>query len=208
MSKESLNGASDLNTSQKQGKYLTLFQRKLLEKNAQKNLSKKQKQRIQIMLLADDGKSQAEICEVLGCCQATARHWIMMARTNQAHDWQSQPIGRPNTVNEKYLARLRQLISQSPQSVNIPNRDYQYPFQRWTAQKLSQHLEQELGIKVTPQHINRLLKQMGLSTKPKTTLEVEVEQNFNNIQITDLESFSEIESSEMWQLNPFNINKL
>ena len=153
------------------GKYLTPFQRQLLQTNFEENLSKKERQRIEIMLLADQGKSQTEICQQLGCCQATARHWMMMARTNQAHNWKFQRIGRPTVVNEQYLARLKQLVSQSPQSINIPHTNYQYPFRRWTAQKLSQHLDEELGIKVTPQHINRLLKQMGLSTRSKSTPE-------------------------------------
>ena len=118
------------------GKYLTPFQRKSLQKSLQQNLADKQRQRIQIMLLADEGKTQVQICQELGCCQATARHWITMARTNQAHHWQSHPIGRPTLVHEEYVQRLRQLVTQSPQKVNVPNKDYQYPFKRWTAQKL------------------------------------------------------------------------
>ena len=204
MSIKQLNSSSNLNKHQIIGKYLSPFQRKLLQKNAQENLSNKQLQRIQIMLLADEGKSQAEICQELGCCQATARHWIMMARTNQAHNWKFQPIGRPNTVNEQYLARLKQLVSQSPQSINIPHTEYQYSFRRWTAQKLSQHLYEELSIKVTPQHINRLLKQMGLSTRPRATTEEDTEKDLDNIQITDLDSDSSMEVSEIWYFNPLS----
>ena len=118
------------------GKYLTVFQRKSLQKSGQQDLSDKQFQRIQIMLLADEGKTQAEVCEELGCCQATARHWMTMARTNLAHHWQSNPIGRPTLVDEEYLQRLKQLVTTSPQAINVPNKDYQYPFKRWTAQKL------------------------------------------------------------------------
>jgi Homeodomain-like domain len=101
------------------GKYLTVFQRKSLQKSLQQDLSGKQFQRIQIMLLADEGKTQAEICQELGCCQATARHWITMAKTNQAHHWQSNPIGRPNLVDEEYLQRLQQLVTACPQEINV-----------------------------------------------------------------------------------------
>ena len=160
------------------GKYLTLFQRKLLETSQQQELTDKQHQRIQIMLLADEGYTQAQICEELGCCQATARHWIAQAQNNQAHNWNSNPIGRPTSVNDEYLQRLKFLVSKSPQQVNVPNRDYQYPFKRWTAKKLCQHLDAELGIKVTPQHLNRLLKQMGLSTKPKPASEVKSDRSW------------------------------
>jgi transposase len=191
------------------GKYLTVFQRKSLQKSLQPNLSDKQRQRIQIMLLADEGRTQVQICQELGCCQATARHWITMARTNQAHHWQSNPIGRPTLAHEEYVQRLRQLVTQSPQEVNVPNKDYQYPFKRWTAQKLSQHLCAELGIKLTPQHLNRLLKQMGLSTRPKPTLETKEDDSIplnQSIQIADLDTVSILETSEIWSFNPLTNN--
>jgi len=196
---------------QTSGKYLTEFQRKLLNTNLQEELADKQRQRIQIMLLADQGKTQSQICQELGCCQATARHWISMARNNQAHHWKSNPIGRPTLVNEKYTQRLRQLVTQNPQEINIPDQDYQYSFKRWTARKLSQHLYAELGVKVTPQHLNRLLKQMGLSTRPKPnpkTLSDRLEDSSvinrpsNCIQINDLDSVLIFDTSEISNFNP------
>ena len=188
------------------GKYLTTFQRKLLQKSRQQELTDKQRQRIQIMLLADEGESQARICEELGCCQATARHWIAQARNNQAHNWNSNPIGRPTLVDEQYQERLKLLVNKSPQEVNVPNRDYQYPFKRWTAKKLSQHLEAELGIKVTPQHLNRLLKQMGLSTRPKPAEDENSYRSSRSIQIGDLDSVSISDVSEIWNFNPLTSN--
>jgi transposase len=195
-------------------KYLTSFQRKLLQKSLQPDLSDKLCQRIKIMLLADEGKTQVQICQELGCCQATARHWITMARTNQAHNWNSNPVGRPTLVDEEYIRLLKQLVAQNPQEVNIPNQDYQYPFKRWTAQKLSQHLDEELGIKVTPQHLNRLLNNMGLSTRPKPTPKTASNDPANTfgdrdqkgIQIDNLETVSMLETSEVWSFNPFTSN--
>ncbi|NEO75521.1 helix-turn-helix domain-containing protein [Moorena sp. SIO4G3] len=142
------------------GKYLTGFQRKLLQKSLRADLPQHYRQRIEIMLLADDGNSQIEICQTLGCCPATARHWILMARTGMAHNWQNNPIGRPKAVNQEHLERLKELVSQSP-------KEFGYPFRRWTANWLSKHLAQEFGIEVSDRHISRLLKQMGLSTKGK-----------------------------------------
>ena len=190
----------------KDSKYLTPFQRKLLQKSWQQKLTDKQRQRIQIMLLADEGQTQAQICEELGCCQATARHWIAQAKNNQAHNWNLNPIGRPTLIDEQYLQRLKQLVTKSPQEVSVPSKDYQYPFKRWTAKKLSQHLDAELGIKVTPQHLNRLLKQMGLSTKPKSTSEVESDCSNRSIQIDDLNSAVISEDLEIWKFNPLTSN--
>lgn len=143
-------------------KFLTPFQLRLLQKNLQEDLLNSSRQRIQIMLLADQGKSQTVICQMLGCCPATVRYWTHIARTGMAHQWRDCPIGRPKSVNEKYLERLQELMSHSP-------RDYGYSFRRWTTNWLQKHLAQELGIEVSDRHMKRLLKQLGLSTlsKPK-----------------------------------------
>lgn len=76
-------------------RYLTDFQRQLLKKTLKTEQSHEYHQRIQIMLLADEGKTQSQICRSLNCSQLTARHWIFVAKSGQAHNWQSQPIGRP-----------------------------------------------------------------------------------------------------------------
>ena len=152
--------------SQKPGKYLTLFQRKILQKSLKtENISAKYRQRIQIMLLADEGKNQTEISKTLNCSLVTAKYWMMFASTGQAHQWKSHPLGRPKSVSDQYLERLKELIKQSPQEVNVPGENYKYPYQRWTAKKLGEHLSKELGIKISDRHVRRLLNDMGLSTK-------------------------------------------
>ncbi len=142
------------------GKFLTMFQRKLLQTTLEGDLPKLYRQRICIMLLTDEGKSQTEICHILGCCPATARHWMHIARSGMAHQWQDCAIGRPKAVQEEYLDRLKVLVNSSP-------RDYGYVFRRWTANWLSKHLAKEFGVEVSDRHIKRLLKQMGLSTRSK-----------------------------------------
>ena len=143
------------------GNFLTPFQRQLLQKKIQEDCSESYRQRIEIMLLADQGRTQTEICQILGCSAATARHWIHIASSGMAHQWQDCPIGRPKTVNEEYLERLKELLSSSP-------RDHGYSFRRWTVNWLQKHLAREFGVEVSDLHINRLLKHMGLSTRCKT----------------------------------------
>ena len=173
-----------------QGQYLTSFERKLLLKSLQTDLRPEYRRRIEIMLLADEGQSQAQICKALECSQETARHWILMAQIGQSHQWNKHSMGRPKTINEQYLARLKELVSNSP-------REYGYPFRRWTGQWLSKHLAKELGIEVSACHINRLLKQMGLSTKPPTE-ERANQTNPEHSNLSDLTSAPESESSDLW----------
>lgn len=156
--------------------YLTPFQRKALQKILeQEGLPKKYRQRIQIMLLADEGKTQSQICQLVNCSRMTVRHWILVAKSGEAHNWNSSPLGRPKIVDEQYRERLKELMSHSP-------KDFGYSFRRWTAQWLSKHLAKELGVEVGVRHINRLLKEMGLSTRPKLVEVVDFSQNTYKIQ--------------------------
>ena len=139
---------------QPQSKHLTEFQRQLLKKNLQVETIPEYRQRIEIMLLADSGQTQTQICRALSCSPLTARHWIFMAKSGQAHHWQAQPIGRPKTVTAGYLDRLKQLMCANP-------KDLGYSFSRWTGQWLSKHLSKEFNIEVTARHINRLIEKMN-----------------------------------------------
>ncbi|MBW4588135.1 helix-turn-helix domain-containing protein [Aetokthonos hydrillicola Thurmond2011] len=164
-----------------QSKFLTPFQRKMLLKNLEVDLLPEYHRRLEIMLLADMGKSRTQICEMLGCSQEMARYWIAIAQAGLAHKWQERPIGRPKTVNDKYIERLKELVTHSP-------REYGYGFSCWTANWLSKHLALEFGIEISDRHINRLLKQMGLSTKPKNSSKQQVNPKDSGIKIRDLQS--------------------
>ncbi|WP_414566627.1 MULTISPECIES: helix-turn-helix domain-containing protein [unclassified Anabaena] len=187
------------NYDMQESKFLTPFQKKALLKSLQANLQPEYRRRIEIMLLADVGKSQSQICEILGCSQEMARYWIGLAEAGLAHKWNERPIGRPKIVNDQYLARLKELVSHSP-------RDYGYAFTYWTAQWLSKHLANEFNIQISDRHINRLLKQMGLSTKRKSSNPPETDQIKDaGITICDLQSTSEPNFN--WSLNLIQANK-
>lgn len=193
----SINNKQQKHQNDQQKNFLTSFQRKILQTNLEKEVDEKYRQRIQIMLLADEGKSQTEICQLLGCCQATARHWIMMAKSGYAHYWTKSKIGRPKKINDHYLNRLKELVNHSP-------RDYGYFFGRWTAEWLSRHLDKEFDIKVSARYINHLLKKMGLSTKSKFNNHEnyygQLSKN-NNLLIQDLPSNQSVKTEELLSFN-------
>lgn len=142
--------------------FLTTFQRNLLLENMKVDLRPEYRRRIEIMLLADMGYSQAQICETVGCSQEMARYWITMAQTGQADNWQDHPIGRPKTISVQYIERLQELVSHSP-------REYGYSFGTWTAQCLGKQLAKEFGIEISDRHISRLLQKLGLSKRHCST---------------------------------------
>jgi transposase len=181
-----------------ESKFLTPFQRKALLKNLQNNSQPEYRRRIEIMLLADMGKSQTHICEIIGCSQEMARYWIGIAEAGMAHKWNQRPLGRPKIVNHQYIEKLKELVNCSP-------REYGYAFSDWTAQWLSKHLAKELGIKISDRHINRLLKQMGLSTKRKNSPLTTAENQDVAITISDLHSLPE--PSFHWSFNLMQANQ-
>jgi transposase len=150
-----LQGEPTVKTSQP---ILTEFQRKHLQKSLESDLRPEYRRRIAIMLMADEGYSQTQICDRVGCSHETARYWITTAQMGQALSWSDRPMGRPKTVSAAYCDRLRELVQSSP-------RDFGYAFRRWTARSLAKQLDKELGIKVSNRYINYLLKDMGLSTR-------------------------------------------
>jgi putative transposase len=98
-----------------------------------------------------------------------------------------QPRGRPKTISDLYLKRLKELVSRSP-------RAYGYSFQKWTAHCLRQHLANELGLEISDRHVNRLLRQMGLSTRKQPNLSDHLPERLMHrtarITISDLHSSS------------------
>ena len=182
----------------KPGKYLTPFQRKLLEKNLEtEDLRSEYRRRIKIMLLADSGLNRTEIREIVECSRETARYWSEQAKAGQVHKWQDCPRGRPKIANAECLALLEQLAKSSP-------REHGYPFRRWTGQWLSKHLNKELGIKLSSRHIHRLLKQMGLSTREKATAKIPDIDAESRLTLRELSAASIPASSPKCQLNFLN----
>lgn len=132
------------------------------------------------------GQSQTQICKILGCSQEMARYWITVAQLGLAEKWQQRPVGRPKIVNDQYIQRLKELFSHSP-------RKYGYAFSSWTSQWLSKHLATEFEIEISDRHINRLLKQMGLSTQRKRSSKKQATKDTkqSGIRICDLKSHNE-----------------
>ncbi len=106
----------------------------------------------------------------------------MASEASEARPRRTNAVGRPRTVSDAYMQRLKELVSHDP-------REFSYPFRRWTAHWLNQHLSQEIGVAVSDRHINRLLKQMGLSTRTSyaSTSLLRRQNKGLSIQIADLQ---------------------
>lgn len=177
-----------------QGLYLTTFQRQLLDESIDLDLPPAHRQRLEIVLLTDAGKTQAEICRSLGCSAATASRWMQLTKAGLAHQYLDCPVGRPKVVTEAYLELLRELLGRSP-------RDYGYPFKTWTVSWLGKHIAKEKGVTVSHSHLKRIMRELGLSTRSKP--QQSVKQSKANISIADLSDFS-LPDEELSELNLFH----
>jgi transposase len=175
--------------------YLTSFQRQMLEENLQKELPKSSRQRLEIILLTDRGKTQAEICRTLGCCTATASRWIHFTKAGLAHKYLECPVGRPKTITDEYIDLLRELLQHSP-------RDYGYCFDNWTVNWLSKHIAKQIDIKVSESHLKRVMSELGLSTRSKAHIKNFVKTS-SGIVIADLCSDADHHHIEISELNLF-----
>ena len=182
---------------EKQLQHITELLAQILPKDLPENLETIHRRRLEIVIRTQMGQSQAEICSALGCSKDTARHWMTIAKTKGLSNWYEHPIGRPKRVDDRYMQRLRELVKSDPQ-------EYGYSFSRWTARWLSQHLAKELGIEISDRHVNRLLKQMGLSTRnPHRSGETAKSPNYQKstgIKIDDLNPafISQSDDSPWW----------
>jgi transposase len=188
-----------------EGIYLTPFQRQLLRENIQKELPNAHRQRLEIMLLTDEGKTQAEICRILGCSTATASRWIQLTKAGLAHKYLDCPVGRPKIVTDEYIESLQRLLQHSP-------RDYGYPFKTWTISWLGKHLAKEMGIEVSQSHLKRVMRDLGLSTRsPSAQAKLskaqpeKYTQSGANIFIADLNCPPDQEESELSEINLLQI---
>ncbi|ELS05078.1 transposase [Xenococcus sp. PCC 7305] len=162
-----------------QDRYLVELLNKLLPTKLPSDITPEAFRRLEIILRTQLGQSQSAICRAVGCSKETARYWMSVAKTDAISSWSENRVGRPRVVNDLYLESLRELVSHSPQK-------YGYSFKRWTAGWLSKHLAKELGIEISDRHVNRLLKQMGLSTRGDSSSQNKKNPNRPTITIEDI----------------------
>jgi transposase len=160
-----------------EGIYLTSFQRQMLQEDIAKKIPDGYRQRLEIVLLTDKGKTQAEICRILGCSAATANRWMQLTKAGLAHQYLEYPVGRPRLITDEYIEFLRELLQHSPQ-------DYGYPFKTWTVGWLGKHIAKHKGIAVSHSHLKRVMRELGLSTRAK--VQQPPSQSGANISIADL----------------------
>lgn len=110
------------------------------------------RERILILLLQNDGKTQLEIAFFLGCSQRTVAYWCMHGdpdRLESLHNKREQESYRKATP--EYIKILLETVEKSPFELG-------YEFGRWTGERLATYLALATGIKLSGSQVRRILK--------------------------------------------------
>ncbi|NES93443.1 IS630 family transposase [Okeania sp. SIO2B9] len=132
--------------------FLTKEQKKSMRKAMREDECPHFREHILIILLANDGKTQSQIAEFVGCSLRTVSYWFNHGDPDNLESFRD---GRGQGNNQKstpgYINLLIEIVEKDPTK-------FGYEFGRWTAQRLSEHLAKETGIALSSSQVKRLLK--------------------------------------------------
>jgi len=115
------------------------------------------RERILIILLQNDGKTQHKIAKFLGCSPRTVAYWCMHGDPDNLetlHNKREYEYHRKATA--EYIELLLKTVDQSPV-------DLGYEFGRWTAERLATYLTDQTGIDLSSSQVRRILKRKKYS---------------------------------------------
>jgi len=110
------------------------------------------RERILILLLLNDGKTQAKIAEFLGCSINKVSDWCVHGDPDNLESLKDERMkGNHKKATDKYIEILLDTVDKEPQELG-------YEFGRWTAARLATYLEEITGIKLSGSQVARILE--------------------------------------------------
>ncbi len=110
------------------------------------------RERILMLLLLNDGKTQAKIAEFLGCSINKVSYWCIHGDPDNLESLKDERMrGNHKKATDKYIEILLETIDKEPEELG-------YDFGRWTAQRLATYLESITGIQLSGSQVRRILE--------------------------------------------------
>jgi transposase len=132
--------------------HLTLEQVEKLQRALKKEENGAIRERILMLLLLNDGKTQAKIADFLGCSLNKVSYWCMHGDPENLESLKDERMkGNHTKVTDKYIEILLETIDKEPEELG-------YEFGRWTAQRLATYLELGTGIQLSGSQVRRILE--------------------------------------------------
>ena len=106
---------------------------------------------ILILLLLNDGKTQLEIANFMGCSLRKVAYWCVHGDPEKLNSLKDKRMeGNYKKATDEYIALLLKTVDHDPSELG-------YEFGRWTAQRLATYLEAQTGIKLSGSQVRRIL---------------------------------------------------
>lgn len=132
--------------------FLSLEQKQRLQKLLKQSDRFEMRERVLILLLMNEGRTQEEIAGLIGCSQRTVAYWCMHGDPDKIESLEDGRRKREyRKINQVYIDKLLETIEKEPSELG-------YDFGRWTAVRLSTYLEEETGIKLSGSQVRKILK--------------------------------------------------
>jgi transposase len=110
------------------------------------------RERVLILLLMNEGRTQEEIAELIGCAQRTVAYWCVHGDPDNIESLEDRTRKREHRkVNQAYIEKLLEVVDKEPSELG-------YEFGRWTAERLATYLEKETGLKLSGSQVRKILK--------------------------------------------------
>jgi transposase len=130
---------------------LTHEQVKKLQKALKEEPNGEIRQRILMLLLLNDGKTQAKIAQFIGCSINTVCHWCIHGDPDNLESLKDKRMeGNNKKATEEYVNLLLETLSKEPTELG-------YEFGRWTAHRLATYLHEITGIQLSGSQVRRIL---------------------------------------------------
>lgn len=115
------------------------------------------RERILILLLQNDGKSQHQIAAFLGCSPRTVAYWCKHGDPDKLESLHNK------REQEHYRKATPEYVQLLLKTVEIEPTELGYEFGRWTAERLATYLAQETDIRLSGSQVRRILKRKKFS---------------------------------------------
>lgn len=137
--------------------HLTFEQRQKLQTALKHETNGEIREKILILLLLNDGKTQKNIADFLGCSQYKVCYWCTHADPDNLESMKDERMKENHhKATDKYTEFLLETIEKDPGELG-------YEFGRWSAKRLATHLKDVTGIQLSGSQVYRILEKKSTS---------------------------------------------
>jgi len=130
-------------------------------KGQRRDFPKLQSRRLRGGRLLEEGFSQAEVARRVGVHRQSVSRWAAMVQQGGRDALRHRRAGRKPRLDSEQWHRIERGLREGPQALG-----YDTPL--WTATRVADLIQRRTGVRYHPDHIYRLLQQLGWSCQRPT----------------------------------------